>query len=191
METRKGTTKARSKSSGRRSKAKRSAAQRRKDHDESRRQLYRNNAEYREKVKLASRETYRRSSPKGENVLALRVPLTEAPYKTVEHVDGGEPFEERSYSLNQTAAALGKSQLAFKRWVKDGIMPEPEYVDTSHRYRQYLLWEVEAAIKPLADHFDVFDYLHTSHEDAVSNIWNAVIKARLEHGGSHGSTKEK
>lgn len=121
----------------------------------------------------------------------MRVPLTEAQYKTVEHIDGGEPFEERSYSLNQTAAALGKSQLAFKRWVKDGIVPETEYVDSSHKYQQYLVWEVEAAIGPIADHFDVFDYLHTTHEDTISSIWNAVIKARLENGGSHGSTKEK
>ena len=191
MGTRRGTTTARSKSSGGRSKAKRTPAQRRKDNDEVRRQLYRNNAEYREKAKLSSRETYRRNNPKGENPLKHRVPLTEAVYKTVEHVEGGEPFEERSYSLNQTAAALGKSQLAFKRWVKDGIMPEPEYVDSSHRYQQYLVWEVEAAIQPIADHFEVFDYLHSTHEDTISNIWNAVMKARLEYGGSHGSDKEK
>ena len=191
MDTGTGTAASRGKHAGRRGKAKRSAAQKRKDRDEVRRQLYRNSPEYREKAKLSSRAAYRKNNPKGKNPLSHRVPLTEAVYKTVEHIDGGEPFEERAYTLIQAAAAVGKSPLAFKRWVKDGIMPETEYVDSSCGYRQYLVWEVEAAIAPIADHFDVFEYLHTTHEDTVSNIWNAVIKARLENGGSHGSTKEK
>jgi len=110
--------------------------------------------------------------------------------KSVRHQSGGDPFNERAYTMTQAASAVGKSLVTFRRWITDGIIPEPEYEDTSHKYVQYLHWEIEALIGPIADHFDKFDYLHTKHEDQIHAIWRALDMARLERGRDHVREKE-
>ena len=162
-----------------------------KDHSQTRRELYRRDAGYREKVKQNSRKTYRRNNPKGENPLAERKPLTEPVLKSLTPMGQEEPFNDYSYTLNQTAAALGKAQLTFKKWVNDKMVPEPIIVDTSHGYQQYLWWEVEAMLEPIADHFDHFDYLHNTHTDTINAIWSAVNEAREEKGDGYYTTQEK
>jgi hypothetical protein len=106
-------------------------------------------------------------------------------------VNGGDPVVELAYTINKTAEALGMSQLGFKRWIADGLVPEPVYVDTIYGYKQYALWEVEAFIVPLADHYDTFDYFHSTHVDTVAEVWRTLNIARQERGVSHGNKNEK
>lgn len=157
-------------------------AQKRKDHVETKRALYRNSPEYRERVKEASREAYRKSNPKGPNPLAGRESLGTPQYKEVAPVGGGESFVGEAYTINKTAEALGMSHLGFKRWVSDGLVPEPVFVDVVYGYKQYMAWEVDAMIIPLSDHYDVYDYFHSTHTDTIDQVWRAVNKVRQERG---------
>lgn len=74
------------------------------------------------------------------------------------------------------------SQLGFKRWIKDGLLPEPIYVDTSFAYKHYLLWEIEAIIPVLQEHYDTYDYFHKTQDETISKIWRALNIARQERG---------
>lgn len=111
--------------------------------------------------------------------------------REVRHGDDGDPFYEVSFSVNETAAALCKSQLTFKKWIREGIVPEPVYQDSRYGYAQYLQWEVEALVKAVGDHFDYFDYLRVTHEETISAIWAEVFSVRAERGRFHARDKEK
>ena len=153
----------------------------RKAYSETRRQFYRNNAEYRERVKETARRAYRKANPKRDNPLAGRVKLSD-PKLTMFNPEGGEPFSEYSYTINRAAEALGKNSLTFKRWIQEGLVPPPVFRDSSRNYQHYMYWEIDAMVPVIADHYEVYDYFHRKHRDTAQLVWRAVQAARQERG---------
>lgn len=76
-----------------------------------------------------------------------------------------EPYTVRCYTVPEAAKALGKDTLTFKRWIKEGMIPEPVLTDTSRGYAQYSVGELNVVADVLVQHATEYRYYAKSHDD--------------------------
>lgn len=138
-----------------------------------RRKLYANDPNYAERVKKAARETYRKEHPLGprklENGLLENGELKEVFTDEMDH-----PVCVETFTVPQAARALGRSELAFKRWITDGLIPPPILKDTVRRYMHYSLGELRTIARVLRDHEDEFKYFTAKHTGTIEVMWQAM-----------------
>lgn len=78
------------------------------------------------------------------------------------------------YTVPLAAAALGKTVVTFKRWIKDGLLPPPVLKDTTYGYMHYSEGELKLVAKIIRQHEKEFDYLHTTHLVTVERLWQSL-----------------
>lgn len=80
--------------------------------------------------------------------------------------------------MPEAARALGKSELTFKRWVADEMIPAPILTDTVRGYRHYAEAELHSIANVLAQHEREFSYYARQHRATRQAIINVVNAAR-------------
>lgn len=88
--------------------------------------------------------------------------------------DMDHPMVANTYTIPEAARALGKSELTFKRWLADDLVPEPVLVDTVRGYRHYSAGELSVIATVLARHEREFSYYTTKHEETRHAIMQNI-----------------
>jgi hypothetical protein len=148
-----------------------------KDYNETRRQLYSTDSSYRDKVKEQVRQQYRKDHPKKPTKLLgglLKEPTQREVFNEFVDPDGKEFFTEDCYTVPEAAAALGKSQLTVKRWIKEKLVPPPILVDSVYGYLQYSEKELKIFAEVLREHEKHYDYLHCTHLSTIDSLWQRI-----------------
>lgn len=91
------------------------------------------------------------------------------------------PVFVESYSMQETADALGKSYLSIRKWVSDGILPPPILRDTVRNINVYSVGELLVIRRELRRHEAEFSYLCITHDLTINRIWQAVQGYRSMH----------
>lgn len=145
---------------------------------------YKANAEHRSKLQKAARVSYRKKNPRITDIdKGLRVP----PEKLEVLRIGDEEFVEgivqvKCYTLSSMALALGKTRMTLRTWVKTGVIPPPVLRDENNdRFKYYSFGEVKIMNRVLNQHFKEFDYLATSHETTIHQMWQEIEGYRREY----------
>jgi hypothetical protein len=162
------------------------APKKRSDTNAKRRELYTEDAGYRELVKERARRYYRSIHPKkktrmGNSTGGLFVDATRR--MVIREADKNKRVKPKSmsravYTLPEAASALGKSPLTLKRWISEELIPEPVLVDDVYGYRQYLAAEVRIIADELRRHEENYDYLTSNHREVVLRIANRIEELR-------------
>jgi DNA-binding transcriptional MerR regulator len=96
--------------------------------------------------------------------------------------DGLEyPETVEVYRISEAAAAIGRSTLTLKRWIREKLIPEPILVDTTYGYRQYSKGELKLIAGYLAKHEQDYEYLHFTHLVTINQIAQAIEIYRKTH----------
>ena len=86
----------------------------------------------------------------------------------------GTPTSLNVYTVPQSAKALGKTTVTFKRWIKDELLPPPVLEDTVYGHKHYSRGELEIIAEIIAKHEKEFAYLHTTHDETIERLWQAI-----------------
>lgn len=100
--------------------------------------------------------------------------LTEGTQREVFIEGMDHPVVVEAFSVPEAAAALGRSELCFKRWVADGLVPPPILSDTVRNYRQYSVGELVVIAEEIKKHEAEFRYLSASHTHTIHAIWQRM-----------------
>lgn len=87
-------------------------------------------------------------------------------------------FTARSYTMRETSLALGRSLVTLNKWIRDGIIPAPIYVESIRGYVVYLAQEVQVMHRAIALHERSFTYLGTGHNATIQRIWSGIESVR-------------
>jgi hypothetical protein len=88
----------------------------------------------------------------------------------------------RAYTVPEAARALGKSELTFKRWIAERMIPEAILVDTVRGYRHYTEIELNSIAIVLRRHEREFSYYAKQHRQTRGAIVHQVTNARMNAG---------
>lgn len=91
------------------------------------------------------------------------------------------PVYVESFTIPQAAKALGRSELAFKRWITDGLVPPPLLKDTSRGYKHYSVGELAVIARVLKEHEAEFQYYASSHVRTIQIMWQSMQGHRALH----------
>jgi hypothetical protein len=91
------------------------------------------------------------------------------------------PVNIESFTVPEAARALGRSEIGFKRWLSDGIVPPPILLDTVRRYRHYSVGELMVIARVLREHEDEFRYLTVKHTPTIHTLWQGMQAYRAVH----------
>ena len=78
------------------------------------------------------------------------------------------------YTIPKAAQALGKTQITFKRWIKDQMLPPPIFKDTVKGFNHYSEGELQLIADIMVEHFREYDYFHATHTHTVERLWQAI-----------------
>lgn len=149
------------------------------DKNERRRNLYRQSAAYRSEAKKRSREYYRRDKPLREGRIIKNILLTPLSKEvTVETIED-RAYTMEVYTMAESAKALGRTPLAFKKWVAEGMIPSPIIRCTAFGYRHYCLQELQAIAKILSEHGKEYEYFSHSHSQTIQKVYTEMSKVRM------------
>jgi hypothetical protein len=148
----------------------------RQDYNETRNQKYKELEEYRESVKDRARSYYRSKNPLKESKLK-NGPLIDGVDREVVG-PSGKPRVAKCYTMNEASVSVGRSGLTFKKWVSEGILPEPIFSDTTYGWRLFLSEELKSIASVLYKHECEFAYLTRNHTDTIERLHDAVSSAR-------------
>lgn len=84
------------------------------------------------------------------------------------------------YTVPEAARALGKTELTFKRWIKEDLIPEPILHDTVRHFRHYSAGEVRVMARVLAQHEQSFSYYAMNHTQTREQMMQQMFGYR-EH----------
>lgn len=84
------------------------------------------------------------------------------------------PVSANAYTLPEAARALGRSELTFKRWVSEDLIPGPVLLDVVRGYRHYSEGELKVIARELAVHEKEFSYYTVKHVRTRENIMQAM-----------------
>lgn len=109
--------------------------------------------------------------------------LTEGTEKEViVHLDDGDIIQAHEvYSIPEAADALGKALLTLKRWIRQGIIPEPVVTDTVKGHKHYTEGELQSIARILIEHENEYTYLKQTHTDTVARLHEVVSAYREAH----------
>lgn len=85
------------------------------------------------------------------------------------------------YSIPEAADALGKALLTLKRWIQQGIIPEPVATDTVKGHKHYTKGELQSIARILIEHENEYTYLKQTHTDTVDRLHEVVSAYREAH----------
>lgn len=98
------------------------------------------------------------------------------------HMDDGDIIQVHEvYTIPEAAAALGKALLTLKRWIQQGIVPEPVVTDTVKGHKHYTKGELQSIARILIEHEAEYTYLKQTHTDTVSRLHEVVSAYREAH----------
>lgn len=143
------------------------------DRNEARRKLYATDTDYAERQRRAARESYRKDNPLAPSKLSggLLAPGTQR------EVIAGEmdhPVVVETYTVPEAAHALGKSELTFKRWIAEDLIPEPVLTDTTRGYKHYSAGELRVIARELASHEREYAYYTVKHDMTRQRIMQSL-----------------
>jgi hypothetical protein len=88
------------------------------------------------------------------------------------------PTTVEAYTIPLAAAALGKTELTFKRWIEDDLIPVPILKDTVRGYRHYSVGEVQIMANVLSEHEREYTYYSTRHEHTKQQLMQLIYAWR-------------
>jgi hypothetical protein len=91
------------------------------------------------------------------------------------------PTVVEAFTVPEAARALGRTELTFKRWIEDDLVPEPILQDTTRGYRQYSIGELRAMARVLAEHETEYKYYATTHTLTRERLMQAVFGYRANN----------
>lgn len=159
--------------------AERKAVEARENHNRSRREKYASDAAYAARIRVASKEYYAIKSPKQPSLLAngllkpgivKEICLASSPAIAVS--------SRECYTLPGAAKALGRTELTFKRWIREALIPEPIYQEATNGYRIYTAEEVRAMGEILAAHEEESRYYTSRHGALREQLFEMVEQIR-------------
>jgi hypothetical protein len=136
---------------------------------------------HRELVKKQSRDTYRKGNPRKDSAISRGL-LGTAVERELRVGETGPIMYVASFTIPESAAAIARSTITLKRWIRDKLVPPPVLMDTSHGYLYYSEHELKLIAKILVEHAKEFDYLHCTHTTTINQMWQAVEASRKRQG---------
>ena len=180
MGTFQGRSEARRSRSGGQSTQQNSRTQKADNHNAARRELYATDPAYAERQRRAARESYRKDNPLSPSKLTRGL-LYEGTQREVTAGDMEHPVMVATYTIPEAARALGRSELTFKRWISEDLVPDPILVDTTRGYRHYSTGELRVIAAELAVHEREFSYYTSKHEDTRHRLMQRIQGYRASH----------
>jgi hypothetical protein len=92
-----------------------------------------------------------------------------------------------SYTVPEAAAALGRSESSFRRWLQSELVPAPVVSETVRNVACYTAGELEIIAAELALHERSFTNLCESHTDVVIRISQRIHGHRDTEFGQRNS----
>ena len=86
-----------------------------------------------------------------------------------------------AYNMTEAANALGKTPLAFKRWIKDEMIPPPVLKDTIRGFNHYSKGELQVIAKILVEHEGEYTYFLRDHTLTIHKMWQGIEAYRKHH----------
>lgn len=80
------------------------------------------------------------------------------------------PVVVEVYTIPEAAKALGRTELTFKRWIAEDLIPEPILIDSVRGYRHYSVGELRVVAGILARHEREFSYYTRKHSHTRNTI---------------------
>lgn len=159
-------------------------AQASQDRNNTRRELYDSDVDYAEEQRRAARAHYYSRRDKVDSDLAAEGRLLKEGIdkEVVVHLDDGDIIQVHEvYSIPEAADALGKALLTLKRWIQQGIIPEPVVTDTVKGHKHYTKGELQSIARILIEHENEYTYLKQTHTDTVDRLHEVVSAYREAH----------
>lgn len=75
-----------------------------------------------------------------------------------------------TYTIPEAAAALGQSEVNFKRWLARGWVPMPVMHETVRSYACFSRDEVDIVRTELNHHYREFEYFGEQHTETITRI---------------------
>lgn len=150
------------------------------DRNKQRRAKYASDADTRDAAKSSSRESYREKHPLPSSPLARGL-LTRGVNREVTHDDLEHPVVVESFTIPEAAAALGKSEPNFRRWLDADKIPGPYLRDRGRGYLVYSVGELETIARVLHHHQQEFAYLTQQHEHIIHTMFQYVQAYRSQY----------
>ena len=79
-----------------------------------------------------------------------------------------------TYTVPEAAKALGRSDLTFRKWIQEDLIPEPILRDVIRGYRLYSQGELQSIARVLAEHEQEFAYYAVRHEATRHRMFQHV-----------------
>lgn len=89
------------------------------------------------------------------------------------------PQTVEAYTVPEAARALGKTELTFKKWIKDDLVPEPILTDTVRGYSLYSVGELRAVASVLVEHEKEYSYYAVAHTYTRERMMQQVFGYRV------------
>jgi hypothetical protein len=151
------------------------------DHNAARRELYANDPEYAERARTYVRRAYRAMNPPRPKIPDGQLRVKGVQREVEWEGEDSEPQMIESFTIPEAAAALGRTELTFRRWLNKGLIPDPVLFDTTRRYRLYSRGELQTVAKILAEHERSYTYYSEQNEDTRLRIEQAVEGYRRQY----------
>lgn len=142
-------------------------------YNDDRRSRYHTDPEFADRARKASRDNHRKNNPLPPSRIADGL-LFEGQLREVFSDEMDHPVSVISYTVPEAARALGRSELTFRKWLADDLVPEPILKDTARGYRIYSVGELQSIANILAAHEREFQYYSTKHETTKHRIFQQV-----------------
>lgn len=88
--------------------------------------------------------------------------------------DMDEPVTVETFTVAQAAEALCKSESTLRRWIQEGIFPEPMLEDTSRHTMVYSVGELQVIARILHKHEKTGSYLTRTDLVTINELLQAV-----------------
>jgi hypothetical protein len=98
--------------------------------------------------------------------------------REVEIIETGQIGVLECYTLRETGAALGRSLLTIRSWLKNELFPAPALRATGTGYPQFCREELDVAARILARHEKFSRYLSATHESTITQLHEAMDAVR-------------
>lgn len=138
-----------------------------------RRERYAQDESYADTARAAARDYYKRNNPKKPTKLARGL-LTEGTAREVICGDIEHPISAVTFTLPESADALGRARSTFSRWLKNGLIPTPVLRDATTGYRLYSSGELHILAAFLAEHEDEFTYYTDRNTEIKEQVFQSI-----------------
>ena len=121
--------------------------------------------------------SYRKNNPLPESKLANGL-LVDGVVREAYVSSRKMPVNAETFTLRETADALGRSYLTVRKWILDGIIPKAVFSQSTTGYDLYHKEELQILAKIIHKHEKEFCYIHITHDQITNSIWQAIEHLR-------------